>query len=143
MKIRYKKRLVFLGLIFTVLFVLNLFKAPVVIYLPFNLPDELKGTTIPPFGMFILEKYKDEKNPNACTVLQHEMEHWNQYRQMGLFSFHYQYLKEFVVNGRVNHWMEREATKNCKRKLKASKTLSTVQLKECLVRVPNFVSSIN
>ena len=63
MKIRYKKRLVFLGLIFTVLFVINLFKAPVVIYLPFNLPDELKGTTIPPFGMFILEKYKGEKNP--------------------------------------------------------------------------------
>lgn len=120
MKIRYKKRLVFLGLIFTVLFVLNLFKAPVVIYLPFNLPDNLKGSSIPPFGIFILDKYKDEKNPNACTVMQHEMEHWNQYRQMGLFSFHYQYLKEFVVNGRVNHWMEREANKNCKRKLKAS-----------------------
>jgi hypothetical protein len=120
MKMRYKKRLVFLGLIFTVLFVFNLFKTPVVIYLPFNLPDELKGTTIPPFGIFILEKYKNEKNPNACTVLQHELEHWNQYTQMGLFSFHYHYLKEFLVNGRINHWMEREANKNCKIKLKAT-----------------------
>ena len=120
MKIRYKKRLVFLGLIFTVLFVLNLFKAPVVIYLPFNLPDELKGATIPPFGIFILDKYKDEKEPKKCTVLHHEMEHWNQYTQMGLFSFYYNYLSEFLVYDRKNHWMEREANKNCKRKLKAS-----------------------
>lgn len=120
MKIRYKKRLVYLGLIFTVLFILNLFKTPVVIYLPFNLPDNLNGSTIPPLGIFILEKYKDEKNPDACTVLQHEMEHWNQYKQMGLFSFYYHYLKELVVNGRVNHWMEREARKNCKRDLMAS-----------------------
>ena len=87
MNIRYKKRLVFLGLIFTVLFVLNLFKAPVVIYLPFNLPDNLKGSTIPPFGMFILDKYKDEKNPNACTVMQHEMEHWNHHSNFAAFMY--------------------------------------------------------
>jgi hypothetical protein len=111
-----KKRILIPGLIFTVLFVLNQVKSPVVVYLPFNLPDELKASTIPPFGIFIVTE-KDVDNGVSCTLLQHEMEHWNQYVEMGLFSFYYEYLKEFFIHDRKNHWMEREANKNCKRKL--------------------------
>jgi hypothetical protein len=114
-----KPRFFFLGLIFTVLFILNQFKFPMITYLPFDLPGNLKASTIPPFGIFIERQYMGEpQNSKWCTVLQHELEHWEQYKRMGLFSFYYNYLQVYVKSGRIDHWMERESDKNCKQKLK-------------------------
>lgn len=114
-----KKRFLILGLIFIVLFILNQFKFPIVIFLPVDLPGDLKASTIPPIGIFIESQYKGE-TPNSkwCTVLQHELEHWEQYKAMGLLSFYSNYLLEYAKHGRIDHWMERESDKNCKQKIK-------------------------
>jgi len=113
-----KKRSFILGLIFIVLFILNQFKSPIVIFLPVDLPGNLKASTIPPIGIFIERQYKGEiPNSKWCTVLQHELEHWEQYKTMGLLSFYYNYLLEYAKSGRIDHWMEKESNKNCKQKL--------------------------
>lgn len=108
-----KKR--WLILLFVILiFILNLFKHPFVFYLPFNIPGTQMAATIPPFGIFIESKYKNENKKSPVSVIQHERVHWQQYERMGLFSFYYNYFKYYIIYGRINHPMEREARKNKK-----------------------------
>ncbi len=65
--------------------------------------------TIPPFGIFIEGKYKDEGDGKG-SLLAHERIHWEQYQKMGFFNFYYEYLSEYIKHGRVNnHWMEVKA----------------------------------
>ena len=80
-----------------------------VVYLPFDLPGKQMAATIPPFGIFIEGKYKDEGDGKG-SLLAHERIHWGQYQKMGFFNFYYEYLSEYIKHGRVNnHWMEVEA----------------------------------
>jgi hypothetical protein len=98
-----------------VILTLNAFKTPHVFYLPFKLPGTLKASTIPPFGILIHNKYKKEINVVECTVLEHEMAHWTQYKRMGLFSFYSNYLKCYLDSGRKDNWMEKDARKSCRK----------------------------
>ena len=85
-----------------------------VVYLPFDLPGKQMAATIPPFGIFIEGKYKDEGDGKG-SLLAHERIHWEQYKEMGFFNFYYEYIGEFVKHGRVNnHWMEIDARERSK-----------------------------
>jgi hypothetical protein len=114
-----KKRVLIPSIVVLTLFFLDLIKSPVVIYLPFNLPNELMASTIPPIGIFIVSE-KDKDDGVHCTLLQHELEHWDQYTRMGLFSFYYNYVNEYFTSGRKINWMEKEARRNCEKKMKQS-----------------------
>lgn len=87
---------------------LNFLKKEMVFYTPFKIPTSLMAMTIPPFGIFIENKYKNEGN-GSRSILQHEKKHWAQYKRMGLIKFYFQYAKEFVKYGRYNAPMEKEA----------------------------------
>ena len=110
----YKKRIIVPFLLVLIITVLNLFKHPYVFYLPFNIPGKQMASTIPPFGIFIESKYKNENKNNPCSIIKHKMVHWYQYKRLGLFAFHYNYLKCYFNYGRVNNWMEDEARIPCK-----------------------------
>jgi hypothetical protein len=105
-----------IGLILVVS-LLNLVKHPFVVYLPFGIPGPQAASTIPPFGIFIESDQKKTDESNwACSYLTHEMVHWEQYKRMGLVSFHYNYLSLYFKSGRKNHWMEEEASEPCRKK---------------------------
>lgn len=63
-----------------------------------------RGITLPPFGIFIKRKYKDNQK-----MLNHEIVHWKQYQKMGLFKLYFKYIKEFVKYGYDKMPMEIEA----------------------------------
>ena len=107
------KKYVFTILFLTIIVILNLFKTPHVYYLAFKIPGKQMAITFPPFGIFIESEYQNENTNNNCSILNHEMVHWEQYKRMGLFSFHYNYLKLYFKYGRINNWMEEEARKIC------------------------------
>jgi hypothetical protein len=109
-----KKRYLILFLFMIIISVLNLIKHPFVYYLPFNIPGKQMASTIPPFGIFIESKYEYEIASNPCSIIKHEIIHWEQYKRMGLISFHYNYLKCCLNSGRINNWMEKEARWPCK-----------------------------
>ena len=88
----------------------NQIKKERVIYIPFDIPGRQMAATIPPFGIFIEEKYKLD-GVGKGSILAHERIHWEQYQKMGFFNFYYDYLSEYIKQGRViDHWMEVEAT---------------------------------
>ena len=92
----------------------NIFKHPFIIYLPFKIPGKQIAITLLPFGIFIESELKRYDSRDPCKhPLTHEMVHWNQYQRMGLFSFHYNYLKYYLKSGRINNPMEDEARKPC------------------------------
>ena len=89
----------------------NIVKKEYVTYLSFDIPGKQMAATIPPFGIFIEEKFKNEGDGKG-SLLAHERIHWKQYQKMGFFNFYYEYLSEYIKHGRVNdHWMEVEARK--------------------------------
>ena len=91
---------------FSIIVILNIRKIGTVYYIPFNIPGQQMAATVPPFGMFIEESYKDNK-----SILKHEKVHWKQYEEMGLFKFYYTYTNECMNYGRYSAPMEVEARK--------------------------------
>lgn len=91
-----------------IILILNLNKNERVFYLPFDIPGTQMAATIPPFGIFIEKKYKDESD-GPGSILSHERVHWNkQYKEMGLVKFYYCYVSEYIKHGRIQNWMEEE-----------------------------------
>jgi hypothetical protein len=107
-----KRNLVIIGVV-TLIVTLNIFDSIKVYYLPFNIPGKQMAITIPPLGIFIESKFKNETN-NPCSIFNHERVHWNQYRKMGLIPFYFNYLKVYFKSGRIKNWMEDEARLPCK-----------------------------
>lgn len=60
--------------------------------------------TIPPFGIFIDESQKDNN-----WLLLHELIHWRQYQQKGIFRFYADYAVQFLRYGYDAMPMEMEA----------------------------------
>lgn len=103
--------LLLLCLIVTVA-ILNISKKPRVFYLPFGIPGKQAAATIPPFGMFFEAHLKHEDKGHPMSYWIHEKAHWAQYRRMGLLSFYYNYIREYLKHGRgTDHWMEKEASR--------------------------------
>lgn len=68
------------------------------------LGKDVNGSTIYPFGIFILKSRKGNKQ-----TLAHEMEHWRQNQNEGFFKFNIQYAKETRMNGYYNNKYEVQA----------------------------------
>ena len=111
-----KKRYAIPSVFIVIILILNIIKHPFVYYLPFDIPGKQMASTFPPFGIFIESKYQNENSNEPCSIQKHEMVHWEQYKKMGLISFHYNYLKCYLNSGRINNWMEEEAREPCKLK---------------------------
>lgn len=88
--------------------VLDLKKTERVVYVPLPMKTQQMAATIPPFGIFIHAKYREEGDGRG-SILAHERVHWEQYKRMGLIKFYYEYLTEYFRNGRIHHSMEEEA----------------------------------
>jgi hypothetical protein len=94
-------------LLLTIL-ILNINKKERIFYLPFDIPGSQMAATIPPFGIFIEDDYRNEGDRRG-SILAHERVHWDQYKRMGLLKFYNSYFFEYTRHGRVNNWMESEA----------------------------------
>ena len=97
------KKIIIVGI---VLYFFNEYKRnrPPKIYYVKSLPKGYNAQTIPPFGIFIKEEYK-----NNMELLEHELVHWKQYQRMNLLPFYFQYFKELREYGYDNAPMEIEA----------------------------------
>jgi len=73
---------------------------PKIFYVNWLIPP-FRGMTIPPFGIFIHKKYKDNNQ-----ILKHDLIHWNQYKRMGLFLFYFRYFMQLIIIG--YDWMPME-----------------------------------
>ena len=74
------------------------------IYYTKRLIGNYRARTIPPFGIWILEEHRYSKN-----LLDHELIHWRQYQQRGLFGFYSSYFSQFFRYGYDKMPMEKEA----------------------------------
>jgi hypothetical protein len=63
-----------------------------------------RAMTIPPFGIFILNKYKGDNQ-----ILQHDLIHWQQYKRMGIFMYYFRYIIQLIIIGYDTMPMEMEA----------------------------------
>ena len=75
-----------------------------------TLPGSIMAMTIPPFGIFIEEKYIDQGDAKG-SILAHERIHWLQYQELGLFGFYNKYINGWLKNGRLYNEMEADARK--------------------------------
>jgi len=103
------KKLLFL-LVVVLLFSITM-KKDIINYTPIDIPGTQMAATIPPFGIFIEKKYKNNK-----SLLNHELVHWDQYNRMGFFGFYSTYVSEYLKYGRKYGPMEKEARKLSKLK---------------------------
>jgi hypothetical protein len=86
------------------------FRKQRIYYVSFNIYGSQIAATIPPFGIFIEEKYKGNKE-----ILRHELVHWQQYQRMGFSTFYLTYFSEYFKYGRINGPMEVEARRLSKK----------------------------
>lgn len=73
-----------------------------------NIPGSLMAMTIPPFGIFIEEKYIDEGDGKG-SILAHERIHWLQYQERGLAGFYFAYISGWLKHGRLYNELEYDA----------------------------------
>jgi len=68
-----------------------------------TLPYPRQAMTVPPFGVFILDKYRGSE-----TIYTHELCHWDQYRARGLRRFYRDYFGHTLKDGYSGNTMEKE-----------------------------------
>jgi hypothetical protein len=74
------------------------------IYFRKNMFGNYNGRTIPPFGIFIKESQRENKN-----LIEHELIHWKQYQRLGLSKFYSQFKNELQQYGYDKAPLEIEA----------------------------------
>jgi hypothetical protein len=79
-------------------------KETVKVYYVERLPFDYNGLIVPPIGVFI-----KKEAANSNELLQHELVHWEQYREEGLIPFLIGYISENIRNGYDNNGYEVEA----------------------------------
>jgi hypothetical protein len=72
-----------------------------------SLPGNYNGFIIPPFGIFITER-----NRNNVKLMEHEMVHWKQFQREGLIKFIIGYSIEAITKGYDKNKYEVEARFN-------------------------------
>lgn len=83
---------------------------PANVYYTKALPGKIMAMTIPPFGIFIEQRYISEGSESG-TILAHERIHWLQYQERGLFKFYYEYFGGLIKHGRLYNDLEKDARK--------------------------------
>ncbi len=87
-----------------------------------RLPFNYNAQTIPPFGIVLLEKEKDNE-----MLLRHELVHWLQYQKTGAIIFYLKYVLQKAFYGYDKMPMEIEA-----RKLSEEKTNCLTNYTSCV-----------
>lgn len=105
------KKLLIILVIFIV--TINCYNDKKIYYVEY-LPCNFKGMTIPPIGIFINKKYKNEQNKSG-SLLRHETVHWLQYQKLGVLNFYKTYFIEYYKHGYKNNKLEIEARKLSKK----------------------------
>lgn len=77
------------------------------VYYVDSIAANFNARTIPPFGIFIKKSQK-----NNTALLNHELIHWNQFKNLGLLGFYTTYITEHIKNGYDLNRLEIEARKN-------------------------------
>ncbi len=75
-----------------------------------SLPGKIMAVTIPPFGIYIEQKYQTEGDKPG-SILAHERIHWLQYQERGFLKFYYEYLGGWIKHGRLYNNLEKDARK--------------------------------
>ena len=79
-------------------------KRPPTFFIVQKLPRGHNAMTVPPFGIWITQDGTRNR-----ALLEHELIHWQQYQQRGLFGFYFDYFRELRKHGYDNMPMEVEA----------------------------------
>lgn len=82
------------------------FNPPKIFYVK-TLAKGYNARTIPPFGIYILESQKNNKE-----LLAHEIRHWRQYQKLGLIRFYYEYASQMIQFGYDKMPLEIQARTN-------------------------------
>ena len=77
------------------------------VYYVDSIAANFNARTIPPFGIFIKKSQK-----NNTALFNHELIHWNQFKNLGLLGFYTTYISEHIKNGYDLNRLEIEARKN-------------------------------
>ncbi len=77
------------------------------IYIKRNKSGGYNANTLPPFGIVVNEKEKDN-----TALLHHELIHWEQYQREGLARYYFNYLIESLLHGYDGNKYEIEARAN-------------------------------
>ena len=77
------------------------------IYIWNKLPKNFNAATIPPFGIYLNECEKDNN-----ALLDHELIHWKQYQEKGLFHYYLNYFQQLEKFGYDKMPMEEDAREN-------------------------------
>lgn len=77
------------------------------VYYVDSIAANFNARTIPPLGIFIKKSQK-----NNTALLNHELIHWNQFKNLGLLGFYTTYITEHIKNGYDLNRLEIEARKN-------------------------------
>lgn len=68
------------------------------------LPRSAWGITLPPYGIFILEKHRNNRSLKA-----HELWHWRRYLQWGAIKFYWRAITQYIIYGYRKSPIELEA----------------------------------
>ena len=108
-------------------------RKPAKVYYRKRLANNYNARTIPPFGIYVLESQK-----NNSALIDHELIHWKQYQEKGLFKFYNDYLKELNQFGYDSMPMEIAARSNESEYCKLNYTECVRNGKAKTVFEPNF-----
>ena len=104
-----KKPLIIFSSVVSIDYLISKFNTkPKVFYLK-KLPKNFNAQSIPPFGIFVSKKEKDNQ-----ILLNHEKHHWKEYKKRGAILFYLKYFYEYLVYGYDKMPLEIEARKEVK-----------------------------
>ena len=107
-------------------------RAPV-IYVVDTLPGNHNAVCIPPAGIFITSNHCNNR-----LLIEHELVHWRQYQERGLFNFCIDYMQELKDYGYDSMPMEIEARHNEPDHVKINYTEAVRTGQALTVYNPNF-----
>ena len=103
------------------------------IYFVKSLAGDYNARTIPPFGIYVKESEKENKE-----LLNHELVHWKQYQDGGLFNYYMTYVNQMKQYGYDKMPMEKQARANESDYCKGNYTACVRTGQAKTVHNPNF-----
>jgi len=105
----FKKPLIIFSSVVAIDYLISKFNTkPKVFYLN-KLPKNFNAQSIPPFGIFVSKKEKDNQ-----ILLNHEKHHWKEYNKRGAILFYLKYFYQYLFYGYDKMPLEIEARKEVK-----------------------------
>jgi len=103
------KKFIFIGSVVALDYLIAKVNTNPNVYYLNKLPNNFNAQSIPPFGIFISEKEK-----NNQILLDHEMNHWQEYNKSGAIIFYLKYIFQYFIYGYDKMPLEVKARKDVK-----------------------------